>query len=193
VTGNDIVDLQVAAMESNWRRKGFLEKLFTPAEQDSILGSANPDETVWHMWSMKESTYKIHNRLSGERSFAPVSFECIVLGDSDGRVIHGNETYRTRTLITTRYLYTIACSAEQHRPDHLGKCFMLTQASEPHRHAFIEHELIGHYALFSGIPADELALKKDGRGIPYLFCIHIQRQIPVSVTHHGNYAAFTIN
>ena len=27
--GNDVIDLQQSRQESNWQRKGFLEKLFT--------------------------------------------------------------------------------------------------------------------------------------------------------------------
>ena len=33
-TGNDIVDLSLAKTESNWKRKGFLEKIFT---ENSLL------------------------------------------------------------------------------------------------------------------------------------------------------------
>ena len=35
--GNDIVDLNLAKTESNWQRKGFLEKQFTQKEQEEIL------------------------------------------------------------------------------------------------------------------------------------------------------------
>jgi hypothetical protein len=31
--GNDVVDLALAQKESNWKRKGFLNKLFTSVEQ----------------------------------------------------------------------------------------------------------------------------------------------------------------
>ena len=35
--GNDIVDLSLAKIQSNWQRKGFLEKQFTQKEQIEIL------------------------------------------------------------------------------------------------------------------------------------------------------------
>ena len=38
--GNDIVDLKLAKNQSNWQRKGFLEKQFTEEEQKTIL-------TIW--------------------------------------------------------------------------------------------------------------------------------------------------
>ena len=31
--GNDIVDLDLARKESNWKRKGFLDKIFSLQEQ----------------------------------------------------------------------------------------------------------------------------------------------------------------
>jgi len=53
--GNDIVDLQCARKESNWQRKGFLEKQFTDLEQEIIFRVENSFETVWRLWSMKEA------------------------------------------------------------------------------------------------------------------------------------------
>lgn len=63
MTGNDIVDIKQAAAESNWKRKGFLEKIFTPHEQEYIGQSALPEEMVWKLWSMKESAYNIYINL----------------------------------------------------------------------------------------------------------------------------------
>ena len=39
--GNDIIDLSLAETESNWQRKGFLEKQFTAKEQ-AIIDTAYP-------------------------------------------------------------------------------------------------------------------------------------------------------
>ena len=37
--GNDIIDLSLAAIQSNWQRAGFLEKQFTKKEREYILNS----------------------------------------------------------------------------------------------------------------------------------------------------------
>ena len=42
MVGNDIVDLKRAALESNWQRKGFLNKVFTPSEKQYIQDAENP-------------------------------------------------------------------------------------------------------------------------------------------------------
>ena len=60
--GNDIVDFQKAALESNWLREGYLDKLFCKEEKELILDSKNPHQMVWLLWTMKEAGYKIHFR-----------------------------------------------------------------------------------------------------------------------------------
>jgi phosphopantetheinyl transferase (holo-ACP synthase) len=69
--GNDIIDLSVAKIESNWHRKGFLEKQFTSNEQQLILASTNSFDLVWRFWSMKEAAYKVYSQQNEVRFFAP--------------------------------------------------------------------------------------------------------------------------
>ncbi len=44
--GNDIVDLVQARFQSNWKRKGFVQKIFTQKEQELIFSSKNPENMV---------------------------------------------------------------------------------------------------------------------------------------------------
>ena len=74
--GNDLVDLKLANIQSNWQRKGFLDKLFTPKEQVYILNADNPFETVWLLWSMKESAYKLYLQQGATRFFNPLKVNC---------------------------------------------------------------------------------------------------------------------
>lgn len=104
--GNDIVDLAKAKKDSNWQRRGFLDKLFTTEEQQLILSSENPEEMVWNLWSRKEAAYKIYNRQSGERFFNPKRFVC-----GDDTVVFGTHQYYTKTQITPDFIYTIAVTS----------------------------------------------------------------------------------
>ncbi len=107
--GNDVIDLSLAAAENNWRRSGYLQKIFTPREQDFIKNSENADLTVWKLWSRKESVYKIFNRVTGIRAYNPIRFEC--LDDSDlGTVSFENILYWTQTQIAGNCIHTIATS-----------------------------------------------------------------------------------
>lgn len=73
--GNDVVDLATAKKESNWKRKGFLAKLFTAFEQELIKNAINQEEMVWTLWSIKESTYKAYQRMHYNRGFYPIKIE----------------------------------------------------------------------------------------------------------------------
>jgi len=73
--GNDVIDLDLAKVESNWQRKGFLDKIFTPNEQNLILSSEKPTIMVWTLWSRKEAVYKIIRQEKGIRGFYPLRIE----------------------------------------------------------------------------------------------------------------------
>ncbi|MHA7057438.1 4'-phosphopantetheinyl transferase superfamily protein [Aquimarina sp. M1] len=76
--GNDIIDLKLAAVQSNWQRKGWLNKVFTASEQQRIWYAKNPGQMVWKLWSMKEATYKAHQRcFSLSPKYNPWDFVCL--------------------------------------------------------------------------------------------------------------------
>ncbi|RZM23486.1 MAG: 4-phosphopantetheinyl transferase family protein [Pedobacter sp.] len=107
--GNDLVDLKTAQSESNWERRGFLNKLFCPTEQDAILAAKDSFLAVWVYWTMKEAAYKIHSRLTGVRKFAPSSIVCTVVDDNRyGTVFHEGLQYFTETTINKDYVHTSA-------------------------------------------------------------------------------------
>ena len=110
--GNDIIDLALAQKESNWKRKGFLDKVFTPREQRLIMNSNNPEIMVWNLWSRKEAAYKIYSRQSQQRVLIPLQLECFDSGVKEdgihGTVICYDATYFTKTNITSDFVETIA-------------------------------------------------------------------------------------
>lgn len=106
--GNDIVDLALAEKESNWKRKGFMDKLFTRQEQLVINSSINQAAVIWNLWSKKEAAYKIYNRQTGIRKYNPLQFECFDLNLEIGKVVFENQIFHTKTEISSEYVYTIA-------------------------------------------------------------------------------------
>lgn len=106
--GNDIVDLELAQIQSNWKRKGYLDKIFTKNEQLFILNSENPDVMVWNLWSRKEASYKIYNRITGNRIYNPIQFECFDSEQSIGTVMNRGVFYFTKTEINSIYVHTIS-------------------------------------------------------------------------------------
>lgn len=110
--GNDIVDLNHAAIESNWKRTGYLEKIFTLAERFLIHSAKDADIMVWLFWSMKEAVYKAATDQTKIRSFAPFLLSCnnlILHSDrATGNVIYDGKTYYSQTILTSGYIHTIA-------------------------------------------------------------------------------------
>lgn len=112
--GNDVVDLIQSRHESNWQRKGFIEKLFTAEEQLLIKHDSNPEIMVWLLWSMKEAAYKIYNRQTKLRQYIPKKLICNILSNNNnyikGQVTCCNNVYHTKTTILTDSIHTIAVS-----------------------------------------------------------------------------------
>nr|WP_315202851.1 4'-phosphopantetheinyl transferase superfamily protein [uncultured Flavobacterium sp.] len=108
--GNDIIDLDLARKESNWKRKGFLEKIFSLEEQTMIHDDSNPEAMVWNLWSRKEATYKIYNRYTGIRGYFPWLLQCSYENQNLGKVVIGDFVFYTQTEITDDYIYSIAVS-----------------------------------------------------------------------------------
>ncbi len=110
--GNDIIDLALARNESNWKRKGFLDKVFTEKEQLLITNAMNSELMVWNLWSRKEAAYKIYNRQTQIRGYFPIQLECFDLEIVDditfGKVAIKDQIYYTKTEITTQFINTIA-------------------------------------------------------------------------------------
>lgn len=111
--GNDIIDLDLAHRESNWQRRGFLDKLFTEYEKACILSSEDPEIMVWHLWSRKEAVYKIYNRLTGIRAFIPLKIECV----GSETVICDGKKYQTKTEITADFIHSMAVSQKAFFPE----------------------------------------------------------------------------
>ncbi len=85
--GNDVIDLVLAKKESNWKRKGFLTKLFTSFEQELIAKATNQEEMVWMIWSIKESVYKAYQRINYNEGFYPTKIEILEINAKNESVV----------------------------------------------------------------------------------------------------------
>jgi phosphopantetheinyl transferase (holo-ACP synthase) len=157
VIGNDVIDIKLAAIESNWRRKGYLNKIFHPDEQAQVLNAENPDLVVWTLWSMKEAAYKAIGRMTGQKGYFPLKLRCYISSISNtqitGKVVFGNLNIYTATAIVPASIHTIAAA------EHL------------------------HLDQLNPVPSDTELIKLNG--LPYT--IINENVIPVSVSHHGRF------
>jgi phosphopantetheinyl transferase (holo-ACP synthase) len=157
--GNDIVDLDLANQESNWKRSGFLDKVFTDAEQRIILTYEVPEIMVWILWSMKEAAYKIYNRQEGTRAYIPLLLHCSELAVNDkiisGKVFFEESIFFTQTLVSQNCIDTVAV---QNTTD------------------------------FSRIKIlDNFAQINRAKGLPDFYDKEKNEFRPVSISHHGRF------
>ena len=111
--GNDIVDLALAKKESNWKRKGYLDKIFTVSEQLLIQKSTNQELAIWNLWSRKEAVYKIILQKGGKRGYYPIKIECLDLNLENGMVQFENQIFYTKTIATEEWIYSLAVEYEK--------------------------------------------------------------------------------
>ncbi|MFY0602361.1 MAG: 4-phosphopantetheinyl transferase family protein [Flavobacteriaceae bacterium] len=177
--GNDIIDLAFAEAESNWQRKGFLEKQFTPKEQATILEAENSFITVWTLWSMKEAAYKIWVQQNQERIFAPIKFECEVVSEDEGIVHFQKEKYYTKTKVNTSLIHTIGFLEKTAQ--------VYTSIGSVGE---IDKRLKKKLQKETGFPVSEIKQKKTKSGAPNYFYMEKALTKSCSISHHGNYGAF---
>lgn len=190
--GNDIVDLESARRESNWRRPRFLEKVFTSEEQVLINQSAEKDLIVWVLWSMKESAYKIISRLEKKRFFAPEKLKCsarnISIRESYGCVKFANYTITTKSFINREHIHTIAQNKWEEFLEFRSFFFPDKQFGQQRIHTY--RHIITHYAKLRGLSELQLSIQKDHFGVPYVYHKNKLTSAMISMSHHGNYGGY---
>lgn len=178
--GNDIVDLNLAKTESNWQRKGFLEKQFTQKEQEEIRNADNPFLKVWQFWSMKEAAYKSYTQKVETRFFAPQKFECSFISLTEGVVLFEDHKYYTNTSLNSFYIHTIAKELKSE------DAIYFKIGSSKNIHIDLKTQL----AIETGVLSDEIVKIKTTVGAPLFY--HKKKILTksCSISHHGNYGAF---
>ncbi|MBW3518616.1 4'-phosphopantetheinyl transferase superfamily protein [Flavobacterium sp. NKUCC04_CG] len=157
--GNDVIDLQLSRCQSNWQRKGFIQKLFVEEEQLYIAHSSDPELAVWLLWSMKEAAYKIYNRQTKIRAYIPKKLICnLVIHNKTmalGQVFCEGVYYYTQSYLSPDCVHTIATA-------------LLSDLNQV-------------------VEIDKTEVIKDHNGIPNLINEAKNSLQPVSISHHGRF------
>lgn len=175
--GNDIVDLKKAAEDSNWRRKGYLNKICTAPEQHLILAADNPSVMLWLIWSMKEASYKVINRLTGIRSYSPRSYVCSNLrlngSQASASITFGHCTMFNKAELHEEMIHSVAVLKKEELQ--YVKTYPLSNSA-------------GYMDDFNQA-CPEYLLSKTPAGLPQITYLPASRTSEASVSHHGRYAA----
>lgn len=189
--GNDIVDISLAAQQSNWQRKGYLDKLFTAYEQELICTAEDASKMLWHLWSMKESAYKVHVQQYGERFFAPRKLACKLSDFSSGEVYCNGSKYHTSTCENAKFMFSTA-SLEDSKTKTVDYCFVTGMLTAKAQREKIYHELKTKLSQEYQLSYEALHIAKNAVGVPQLFYNNTMLAFPFSITHHGRFAAISI-
>ena len=187
--GNDIVDIKKARSEGAWKRSRFIKKIFAESERPQILGSGSPFLNIWRMWSMKESVYKVIVQSEKERFLNPQKLVCSLKNEQVGFVEYEGEVYATQSHMTNNFIYSSHTTAKQE--DVIDE---ILNVKDPN-----DQRMMVRLALFQRVsdmfeyPIHKLSVRKNEKGVPKLYNNEAPLPLQLSLTHHGNYAAYAIN
>ena len=185
--GNDVVDLSVACGSSRILETRYLDKIFSKQEQAYIRKGRSPEESLWLLWSMKESAYKIFLKTHKKLFYNSLTFCCKVIDEEKGSVTINDEYYYTFSVKTKNFIHTIAL---ENRADTFRFDFTkLNNATYEDQHRAGHAKLKAVYAANAGIDASSLKIRKDTLGIPELYLHKRKTNLAFSISHHGYYAA----
>lgn len=179
--GNDIIDLSFARSESNWQRRGFLEKQFTANEQKLILTAKNSFILVWKLWSMKEAAYKIYLQQNETRFFAPKKFDCLLKSGKKGLVYFKDQIFYTSSIVSQKYIFTLASLEKE------TKAYSKIVTPE-----LIDKTIKNKLEYGSAFSALEIEQKKSKNGAPSYYHKDMLLTRSCSISHHGNYGVFSL-
>ncbi len=193
--GNDVVDLAFAKKTSRWQRPGFQEKVFTTLERQMIAAAPQSDEMAWLLWSMKEAAYKLFVRQLKRRFFAPAKLICTPrknnVGTWGGEVRYEDHCCATHSIVEGSVVHTVAHHTNKPPESHL---FKIDASTGFHQQRTEVYQLvIQWFSDYTGYSASRLSIRKKEWGIPYFYLDDQLTNIPLSLSHHGNYAGMVFH
>lgn len=192
MVGNDIIDIAATKRSKDpkglgWKRPGFVKKIFTDSEQKLIADSEDPFITVWQLWSMKESAYKVYIQVGGKPFYNPKRIECELEG-LNGKVEIGDLLLETKSTINEEYIFTIAGIETLNIK---SKVFNIGNNAELQSEN-LRNQLLKHYSQTNGLEFEKLKIKKIENGIPRLFYDEKDLGLAISLTHCGEFGGYSI-
>ena len=184
MNGNEIVDLRIATIPGGLKRLRFLDKIFSPGEQ-KLINSGQVG--VWTLWAMKEAVYKAHHRrFNLPLSFNPKGIKVQISEVSEHSIIDSAEyrsyLYIGRGILTPFFIhFTATCLPKEQ----LFTGIYNTSSVQ------IKDQLKQVLSEKLRLDKDDLKIVKDKNYIPHFLYRNANLNLPFSISHHGNYTAFS--
>ena len=141
---------------------------------------------------MKESAYKIYIRQFGGRFFAPQKLSCSIISDTEGSIEINNNDYISISTITKDFVYSVSKTKDAACNTITNCCFKIPEVG-CNTQQYIYQKIIERFNSRQNNRNHETQILKNKFGVPFLYCSFSKTETPLSISHHGQYAAFTIN
>lgn len=191
MVGNDIIDIAATKRSKDpkglgWKRPGFVKKIFTESEQKLIVDSGDPFITVWQLWSMKESAYKIFIQAGGTPFYNPKRIECQLEG-LNGKVEIGDLILQTKSIVNEDYIFS---TATDELSDIKSKVFNIgTDVKLQSQN--LRNQLLKDFSQENDLEIGKLKIEKIKNGIPRLFYDEKDLGLSISLTHCGEFGGYS--
>lgn len=191
MVGNDIVDLRFVPYYTKRRHIRFCQKVFSEEEQTIISNSTDQSEKLWHLWSMKESAYKLLSKKRPKSLFSPSKITCNVKNESQGTIVIDNQAFHSRSKITRDYIYTLTHSEEIENIE--SNTIRIHDSSYQLQSKLVYQNLVKKVAQVMNENPAYFSIKKNTHGVPELYCGSQRLALDISITHHGFYCAYAFS
>jgi len=203
MTGNDIVDLDRLSHHAYQLSTNYLNKITTPAEQDLIYEYHNPQQMLAAIWAAKESVYKIYNRYTQHKGFIPKQLIVALPKEEQVSTLAiGGDTFQLSVstpagkFAVTIYLYPkcvhAVCFDRVRAFKKLsGVCPLPYSQKQPNSQYL---KKIVCQILRSKFPqiSPAITIQKDEKDIPYFSTSDRKWDIPLSLSHDGNWGGYSL-
>jgi phosphopantetheinyl transferase (holo-ACP synthase) len=178
--GNDIVDLNHLPDQVRSLSKPYLNKICSDLEIDKILNSENPNLSLWRIWTMKESAYKIAMKLGAKRAFNPKKFETFLVDARSGHICSSYGTLLSETVFDENYIHTVSF---------LAKCKGYKSGQKicaDHQSESVRQTIVEDFKMLNPVQDKaEIIMKAE---IPFLSTD--KGLVDISLSHHGDFIAW---
>jgi phosphopantetheinyl transferase (holo-ACP synthase) len=187
--GNDIIDLAYTKETTNWQRRGFLAKVFNKPEQEIIAQTKEPFLMVWRLWSLKEAAYKSYLRKGGSPFNSPQRIAVSVKNLNIGEAQIGNFSFRIISLNTTDFILSHTQIPSHDRQ--VNEVFKISQSDSSSPSVQAYKKLFKRIAIDEHLDESALSIKKGLDRIPQLYLRDQKLEVNFSLSHHGQFGAFS--
>ena len=188
MVGNDIIDVRKAREEFRQKHPRFIGKLFTAAEQSYIEESSDRILMLWRLWSIKESAYKLFIQQGGQRFFNPQKIKCVVDGNDSLASIDAFSC-KVTSKITSDYIFSYTPTPNDSVISKQIQMESINRLEQSKALCFLLREEVSKHLNLS---ADEVSIKKNTKGVPLLYVNNTRLNYSMSLSHHGNFGAYSI-